>query len=649
MKKRLSQLVLKYARRMVSRWIVFSIDISLVVLSFTVAYLLRFNFEIAHLYTDAFRLQLLLFTVVSAASFLVFKPYRGIIRQTSMHDAATVVLSVALAVLVLSALSTLLRFTAPGSQFMFPTSILLISFLVSLFFLLFLRFSIKVFYISMVRTRAVMGNVLIFGAGELGQTTKEIVESNPRHGLKVVGFIDDNSSKVGKSLAGVPVYSDKVLEEGFLEEKNIIQLILAVQNISPSRRQQVIERAIDLDLQMLTVPRVGDWNKGQFTYKQIRKVRFEELMGRESIKLQNDVVRSMIEGQVVMVTGAAGSIGSELARQLNQMNPGCLVLVDQAETPLFHLEQSFLAKEKGLGVPKHYILSDISQECCLKDIFHTFRPDIVYHAAAYKHVPMVEKNPVQAVRINIFGTQSLLKVAAVHKVKKVILVSTDKAVNPTSIMGATKRVAEILMQGMQGAHGRSTQFITTRFGNVLGSNGSAIPTFEKQIAEGGPVTVTHPDIMRYFMTIPEACELVLEASAMGRGGEVFVFDMGEQLRIADIARKMIKLSGLEPGKDIEIVYTGLRPGEKLYEELFSTGEENLPTHHPKILIARLSDYPFFRLSSGLQQLKQHILHHNIDGLVETIRELVPEYDESILPHTNGNGDRACLCGKAVCS
>jgi FlaA1/EpsC-like NDP-sugar epimerase len=555
------------------------------------------------------------------------KTHRGIIRHTGLNDVFRLFVAVTLclfSVLVISSFFWMIN----GFQFLsFSTSILLIAYMASLMLLFLFRFGIKVTYLSLVRIGCRQDNALVFGAGEMGIATQNTIKATTNSPYRVVGFIDDNPGKQNKLFSGVMVYGPTVLNKEFLQKRNISHIILAVQNMPAARRKEIIEQCLELDVKLLTVPGLKDWHEGRLRVRQIRKVQIQELLQRSPIKINNSKVGKEVAGKVVMVTGAAGSIGSELARQIRRLNPQHLILLDQAETPLFELEQEFLASGNG-AANIHYVLGDVSHAANMRRVFRKYRPEIIYHAAAYKHVPMIENNPLEALRVNVFGTRNMALLAFEFHASDFVLISTDKAVNPTSFMGVSKRLAEMYVQSLGNYTNGSTRFITTRFGNVLGSNGSVIPIFEKQIAKGGPVTVTHPDMKRFFMTIPEACELVLEASIMGHDGQILVFDMGEQVRIIDVARKMIRLSGLEPDKDIDVVITGLRPGEKLYEELFNDTEETLPTHHPKIMIARVSAHDFESVSQKFDQIETMVGKRQLRHVVAVISEIMPEYRAS---------------------
>jgi FlaA1/EpsC-like NDP-sugar epimerase len=420
------------------------------------------------------------------------------------------------------------------------------------------------------------------------------------------------------------VYSLVEALDKFVDNYEGLQVIMAINNIGLQAKRKISDVFLDRGVIVKTLPPVDKWVGGEFAINQIHNVKIEDLLGREEIQMNNKRISEEMNSQSIMVTGAAGSIGSEIVRQLIAYFPAKIILVDQAESGLFDLEYEL----SGL-IPSNTELvvkvADVSDYQRMAFIFKTHKPSIVFHAAAYKHVPLMEKNPYEAVKINIIGTQVLAELAAENGVDKFVMVSTDKAVNPTNVMGATKRFAEMYTQSMNQLDGMRTKFIATRFGNVLGSNGSVIPLFKKQIERGGPVTVTHPEITRYFMTIPEACELVLEAATMGEGGEVFVFDMGESVKIVNLAKKMITLSGLRVDRDIEIKYTGLRPGEKLYEELLNNDENSLPTHHPKILVAKVNTPTYAFMEIQVAEMLQILADGGNNELVAKIKQVIPEY------------------------
>jgi FlaA1/EpsC-like NDP-sugar epimerase len=454
--------------------------------------------------------------------------------------------------------------------------------------------------------------------------TKNVFQTDRSTNYKILGFIDDNESKIGKTIEGIKVYSLPEVLDKFVGSNDGLEVIMAINNMSAKSKRKISDIFLDRGVVVKALPPVDKWVEGEFAMNQIHNVKIEDLLGREVIQMNNKRIGEEISGKVILVTGAAGSIGSEIVRQLIAYFPAKLVLVDQAESALYDLEYE-LAGKVPANVQLIVNVADVSDTRRVSKIFKNHQPNIVFHAAAYKHVPLMENNPYEAIKTNVIGTRILSELASEVGVEKFVMVSTDKAVNPTNVMGATKRLAEMYTQSMNQIEGVKTKFIATRFGNVLGSNGSVIPLFKKQIERGGPVTVTHPEITRYFMTIPEACELVLEAATMGQGGEVFVFDMGESVKIIDLAKKMITLSGLRVDKDIEIRYTGLRPGEKLYEELLNNDENTLPTHHPKILIAEVNTPSYAYMEVATNDLNQLLSSGNNNSIVAKIKEIIPEY------------------------
>jgi FlaA1/EpsC-like NDP-sugar epimerase len=513
---------------------------------------------------------------------------------------------------------------------------LLVHFLLVIFLLIGSRLVIKALYYRIVSTKMTLKtNVLIYGAGSSGLITKQTLENEMSSKYNVVGFIDDNPSKVGKSLIGAPVHSPKkALDQEFLLRNGVTEMILSIQKLDNHKKRAIIDSCLELNLKTKVIPPVDRWIQGELSSAQIKSVRIEDVLSREQIKLDSSNIARELNGKVVLVTGAAGSIGSEIVRQVLHFRPSKVVLVDQAESPLYELE---------LDVKTHYslffpllevVVADVSDRSRMQNVFERFGPQVVFHAAAYKHVPLMEEHPYEAVRVNVGGTSNLTALSLEYGVEKFVMVSTDKAVNPTNVMGATKRVAELIVQSRERSGGAPTQFITTRFGNVLGSNGSVIPVFKKQIDQGGPLTITHRDITRYFMTISEACNLVLEAGAMGNGGEIFVFDMGQSVKIMDLAKKMIQLSGLEEGRDIEIQEIGLRPGEKLYEELLATEENTKETHHEKIMIADVLPEPASEVDRGIEKLLSELEKAgNEEAIVRQIKELVPEFISNNSPYS----------------
>jgi FlaA1/EpsC-like NDP-sugar epimerase len=508
--------------------------------------------------------------------------------------------------------------------FNLSAAILIIDFFICLFWMVILRFFVKSFYESFVNQFKPTIGVLIYGAGYTGMLTKNVFQTDRSTNYKILGFIDDNESKIGKTIEGIKVYSLPEVLDKFVGSNDGMEVIMAINNMSAKSKRKISDIFLDRGVVVKALPPVDKWVEGEFAMNQIHNVKIEDLLGREVIQMNNKRIGEEISGKIILVTGAAGSIGSEIVRQLIAYFPAKLVLVDQAESALYDLEYE-LAGKVPTNVQLIVNVADVSDTRRISKIFKSHRPDIVFHAAAYKHVPLMENNPYEAIKTNVIGTRILAELSSEVGVEKFVMVSTDKAVNPTNVMGATKRLAEMYTQSMNQIEGVKTKFIATRFGNVLGSNGSVIPLFKKQIERGGPVTVTHPEITRYFMTIPEACELVLEAATMGQGGEVFVFDMGESVKIIDLAKKMITLSGLRVDKDIEIRYTGLRPGEKLYEELLNNDENTLPTHHPKILIAEVNTPSYAYMEVATNDLNHLLSSGNNNSIVAKIKEIIPEY------------------------
>jgi FlaA1/EpsC-like NDP-sugar epimerase len=483
-----------------------------------------------------------------------------------------------------------------------------------------LRFIYKSLFYEFKNPRGEKTNVIIFGAGESGIITKRTLDRDAGMKYKVYAFIDDDAKTWGMKLEGVTIFGPDKLES-LLKGGTISHLIISVQNINSKRKEEIVETCLKYNTKILNVPPVSSWINGELSFKQIKNIRIEDLLERSVITLHVNNIKNETFDKTVLVTGAAGSIGSEIVRQLAKFNPKKIILVDSAESPLYEMEMEL----KNIFHLRSYaiVIGDVRNKERMESIFKKYAPQVIYHAAAYKHVPMMENHPLEAIHTNVLGTKIMADLAVKYGTEKFVMVSTDKAVNPTNVMGASKRIAEMYIQSLN--KGSGTRFITTRFGNVLGSNGSVIQLFRRQIEKGGPVTVTHPDITRFFMTIPEACQLVLEASAMGKGGEIFVFDMGQSVKIADLAKKMIRLAGLTSGKDIQIVYTGLRPGEKLFEELLATKENTLPTHNPKILAGKVREYEFKEVSSLVDELIALLQKQDSMLLVKKMKEIVPEF------------------------
>ncbi|AOW20089.1 polysaccharide biosynthesis protein [Urechidicola croceus] len=602
-----------------SKWLVLSIDVTLVLLTFTVSYIIRFNFQPDF---DGLYLfyQLPIIALISIISFLLIGSHKGIIRHTGLKDANNIVIGVNIIATLLIVIVLFGRKHSFNQVFNIPLSIIYIHYLLNIVILVASRFIFKELYKYFISDLKMSTNLLIYGAGNLGLTTYEAIKNDVHNKYKVVGFIDDNSSKSGKNIDMVKVYSFDQIDDEFIVKHNIKEIVIAIKSIQSGRLMEITDSFISKSLKVKIVPPVDKWIDGDLQVGQIKQVKIEDLLGRQPIDIDNPILKKEMLDKVVLITGAAGSIGSEIARQVATYDYKKLILLDQAESPLYDLQQEFKRNNRKNFI---VIIGDVRDRKKIDQVFDDFKPDLVYHAAAYKHVPLMENNPYQAVRANVLGTMNVTDLAIKHKVGKFVMVSTDKAVNPTNVMGSTKRLAELYITCLK--DNPSTKFITTRFGNVLGSNGSVIPLFKKQIEVGGPLTVTHREITRYFMTIPEACQLVLEAGSIGKGGEIFVFDMGQSIKIFDLAVNMIQLSGLKYPEDIDIKIVGLRPGEKIYEELLGDGENTTKTHHEKIMIAKVKDIDCDIIKSKIIDICNSLETISKTEIVSKIKDIVPEY------------------------
>jgi FlaA1/EpsC-like NDP-sugar epimerase len=601
-------------------------DTLIVLGTFFLAHLMRYNFAMTATNISSVVTQSILVVLVYLWAFLFTRSYRSIIRHSGINDSIRILKATGYATIGLIGIQFIFRGQFSSGRWIPPLSVIIIIFLFAQLFMVWSRFIIKSLYHDFIAkdSRTHM-KVLIYGAGMAGMHTRNALKGDPSFRHEIVAFIDDNASKINKMLEGIPVVSpERGLSPDFIARNQITLLIISIQGLELDYKNTIIERGLELDLKVKVVPSINNWINGELSSNQLREVRIEELLEREPIKLDNDHVIRDIRDRVVMVTGAAGSIGSELVRQLMQYKPSRLVLVDQAESALYDLQYEINSNntKNDSTVSVIFLVASVKDRFRMDDIFKTYKPQYVFHAAAYKHVPLMEENPYEALMVNVFGTRVIADLSVNYRVQKFVMVSTDKAVNPTNVMGASKRLAEIYIQSLSNG---TTQFITTRFGNVLGSNGSVIPLFKKQIESGGPVTVTHKDITRFFMTIPEACNLVLEAGVMGKGGEIFIFDMGKTVRIYDLAHKMIRLSGLVPDKDIRIIETGLRPGEKLNEELLANDEHTIHTHHPKILLAKVVEYDKKKVLDSVLELSKLIYDGDLYAIVGKMKEIIPEY------------------------
>lgn len=616
----LRNFILKYLNKHASKWLVLLIDVSLLSFAFILAYGVRFNLSFDFQLSE-FIWQLPVVVFLGTISFLIVGSYKGIIRHTGTRDAFNIFIAITLFSFLLFSLITFNNFLDIFLQFTIPKSIILIHYLLSIFILVVSRFVFKAFYEVVSTEVSAIYSVLIYGAGEAGIITYNALTRDTQYHYEVIAFIDDNPSKINKKIDRIPIVGIKKITRKYIEKHGIREVIISTRLISSNRMLEITDHFLGLQVKLKTVPALSQWIGGDFNTAQIKDINIDDLLGRDTITIDNPIVEREVSGKTVLVTGAAGSIGSELCRQLIQYPILRLIMLDQAESALYDLQQDF-----HLQGYTHFVavVADVRDKNRIQKLFNSLQPQFVYHAAAYKHVPLMELSPYEAVRVNVLGTQNLADVAIENQVERFVMVSTDKAVNPTNVMGATKRVAEMYISCLSKEQ-NLTKFTTTRFGNVLGSNGSVIPLFKKQIANGGPLTVTHKGITRYFMTIPEACKLVLEAGTMGQGGEIYVFDMGKSVKIFNMAKRMIALSGLQYPDDIDIKITGLRPGEKLYEELLATGENTLPTYHKKILIAANQDVNTGEVLTLMTNFTDEKLQFNNNCIVELLKQLVPEY------------------------
>ena len=606
------------AQRYASKWLVLAVDVTTIAISFILSYLVRFNLTL-DFETERLWLQLPIIAVIATISFLFTGSYKGVVRHTGVRDVYKIFNAICLSSIIIIFLVIVNRQYVFIDEFTVPLGIVIIHSLLAFIALTASRYIFKTAFFNLVKKFKVTKNVLIYGAGESGILTYNAITNQTRSNSSVVAYLDDDPKKIGKIINGVMVLGKDVLSEYFLSSKDISEIIVSINNPDSEELRDLVESLVEFPVQVKIVPPVESWINGELKVSQIKQVQIEDLLDRSPIDIKKSKVSEQLKGQTILVTGGAGSIGSEIVRQIANYDYKSLIIIDQAESALYDLQQEL--KQNGFHnfVP---IVGDIRDKNRMNTYFQEHKPSMVFHAAAYKHVPLMEYNFYEAIKINIAGTKTIVDLSMNHKVNKFVFVSTDKAVNPTNVMGATKRIAEMYISSVQQEN--KTKFITTRFGNVLGSNGSVIPLFRKQIEKGGPLTVTHKDITRFFMTIPEASQLVLEAAVMGEGGEIFIFDMGKSVRIFDLALNMIKLSGLKYPEDIDIKITGLRPGEKLYEELLANGENTLPTYHKKILIGKVKELDYALVKSKIDELCVSNMFFN-GNTMTLMKEIVPEY------------------------
>lgn len=610
------------------RWIILVIDLIVIAITGLVSYILIHRTGVLYVKKDVYIISIPLYLLISLITFRVFRTYSGIIRHSSYIDAVKIFFAQFTAAFFLLGFNSI--YQVVKGDLLYLNIGILINAIFSFSCLFLYRVLIKQFFENYVGNNKgkKLTKAIIYGTDANAIAVANALKAEIPARFKLVGFIDKYSQNRSKMILGLPILQHKKRTSTLMRVFGAQALVIADKSLTKDEKLTIVDECLEFNYKVYTVPLVSDWEDQKEISKKIKNFQIQDLLERKPIVLDNMSISSQLKGKVVMITGAAGSIGSEIVRQVIQFGPRKVIMVDQAETPLHQL--SLEVEKISTSVKLHSVMSDVRNKEAMEGIFQHYSPEVVYHAAAYKHVPMMEKNPSQAIFVNVMGTKIVADLSCKYNVDTFVMVSTDKAVNPSNVMGASKRIAEKYVQSLQDSirsndKGYVTKFITTRFGNVLGSNGSVVPLFTKQIEAGGPITLTHPDIIRYFMTIPEACQLVLEAGAMGKGGEIYIFDMGKPVKIIDLANKMIRLAGFVPEKDIEIKIIGLRPGEKLYEELLNDTSSTLPTHHEKIMIAKEIMEDFEALLARVNDLITIANTFKREDVVVKMKEIVPEF------------------------
>ncbi|TDE29146.1 polysaccharide biosynthesis protein [Flavobacterium ranwuense] len=610
------------------RWIIIMMDFSVLVLSLFFTILIFKGTGLDYIITpNSFTFIAALFSV-NIFFFWLFRTYSGIIRHSSYIDAVKLLFS-QMSVLVLFLFFNFGYELLQGEKVFLNTAFfinIVLSFCGLFLYRVIIKQTFEIYFSEQGTNKLI--RTIIYGTDANAISVANALKFETPSRFKIVGFVDKNNQNATKRMLDLPILIKKKKLPPLMRSVNAQAVIIADKSLSKEEQLIIVDQCLEFNYSVFTVPLISDWENQKEISQKVKNIQIEDLLERKPIVLDNKSISKQLKDKTVLITGAAGSIGSEIVRQVLNFNPKTVLILDQAETPLHHmcLEMNALNSTSEM----HTIIADVRNREAMNNVFKTHQPQVVFHAAAYKHVPLMEENPSQAILTNIEGTKNLADLSCLYNVKKFVMVSTDKAVNPSNVMGASKRIAEKYVQSLQlknqEAGGKNaTKFITTRFGNVLGSNGSVVPLFTKQISNGGPITITHPDIIRYFMTIPEACQLVLEAGAMGNGGEIYIFDMGKPVKIIDLARKMIKLAGFIPDRDIKIQIVGLRPGEKLYEELLNDTSKTLPTYHEKIMISEEILDEFDVLNTDIEELISIANHFDSDQIVQKMKQIVPEF------------------------